>query len=278
MTTTSSTSTPRWPDHRASAVGLAFDLDGPTGDAMLDGSLWRRPAYFSQKSYGVWRGVDRLLRLLDPLPATFFVPAWVVENWPRQCRRLVDAGHEVAHHGYRHERFADYDLAGQRAIVERSQAIFAGELGTVATGFRTPSGDWTPGTPQLLATLGFSYSSSLRDDDRPYRHADADLIEIPARSELDDYTSLAYTRDPDWPSGGARIASYPATLDAWRREADGYHAAGGCLVTIFHPKFVGRPGPAALLADWIAYLRGNRPWFVTLAEIATHTRTTEALR
>ncbi|MBP8919308.1 MAG: polysaccharide deacetylase [Micropruina sp.] len=271
---TDTTSLPRWPDDRASAVGLAFDLDGPTGDAMLDGSLARRPAYFSQKAYGPWRGVDRLLRVLDGLPATFFVPGWVVEHWPRQCRRLVDAGHEVAHHGYRHERFADHDLAGQRAIIERSQAIFAAELGTVATGFRTPSGDWTPGTPGLLADLGFSYSSSMRDDDRPYRHAGADLIEIPARSELDDYTSLAYTRDPDWPAGGARIASYPATLDAWRREASGHHAAGGCLVTLFHPKFVGRPGPARLLADWLDDVRRARPWFATLARIADWARTT----
>ncbi len=242
---------------------------------MLDGSLRRRPAYFSQKCYGVWRGVDRLLRLLEPLPATFFVPAWVVEHWPAQCRRLVDAGHEVAHHGNQNERFPDHDLAGQRAIIERSQATFAAELGGRAVGFRTPSGDWTPGTPQLLVELGFSYSSSMRDDDRPYRHADADLIEIPARSELDDYTSLAYTRDPDWPSGGARIASYPATLDAWRREASGYHAAGGCLVTIFHPKFVGRPGPAQLLAEWLGALRAADPWFATLAEIADWARTPE---
>ena len=38
-----------------------------------------------------WAGVGMVLATV----ATFFVPGWVVEHWPRQCRRLVDAGHEV---------------------------------------------------------------------------------------------------------------------------------------------------------------------------------------
>ncbi len=241
---------------------------------MLNGSLWRRPSYFSLGAYGPWRGLQRILGVLADagVPATFFIPAWVVENWPEQCRRVIAEGHEVAHHGYRHERFADYDLDAQRAIIERSQEIFRAELGVPAAGFRTPSGDWTPGTPALLAELGFSYSSSLRGDERPYRYAGLDLIEIPARSELDDYTSLVYTRDPDWPSGGDRISSYAAVLDSWKREADGYHAAGGCLVTIFHPEFTGRPGPARLLAEWIAHLRTADPWFATLSQVADRTR------
>lgn len=155
-------------------------------------------------------------------------------------------------------------------MIEHSQAIFETEFGRPAQGFRTPSGDWRPGTPQLLLELGFRYSSSLRGDDRPYRHPDAPgLIEIPARSELDDYTSLAYTRNPDWPSGGARIASYTATLDSWIREFDAAHAEGLALVTIFHPKFVGRPGPAQLLRRWIEHMRAaDRVWFARLGEVA----------
>ena len=262
----------RWPENRAGAVCLAFDLDGPTGDALLTGSVWQRPSYFSQAAYGPWRAADRILRVLEvhQVPATFFIPAWVVEHWPEVCRRIVAAGHEVAHHGYRHEKFWDLTLEQQRDVIEHSQAIFARELGTTARGFRTPSGDWRPGTPQLLADLGFSYSSSMRDDDRPYRYRDVPaLIEIPARSDLDDYTSLAYTRDPDWPTGGARIASYEATLDSWVRESDACRAEGLCLTTIFHPKFVGRPGPAALLDRWLQRLRRHDDlWIARLVDVA----------
>ncbi len=263
---------PRWPGHTTSAVCLAFDLDGPTGDAMLSGALWDRPSYFSQGAYGPWRAVDRLLRILDRarVPATFFIPSWIVEHWPVQCRRIVAAGHEVGHHGHRHEKYWDLTDEQQRAVIEQSQEIFRTELGRVATGFRTPSGDWRPGTPELLVELGFRYSSSLRGDDRPYRHPQAPrLVEIPARSELDDYVSLAYTRNPDWPGGGARIASYPATLDTWRREFDAYHAAGLALVTIFHPKFIGRPGPAEILRRWIDHMRHtDGVWFARLGDVA----------
>jgi len=263
---------PEWPGTASSAVCLAFDLDGPTGDALLSGAIWERPSYFSQGAYGPWRAVDRLLRLLDDfgVPATFFVPGWVVEHWPDQCRRIVAAGHEVGHHGYRHEKYWDLTDAQQRAVIERSQDIFGAELGCVARGFRTPSGDWRPGTPELLVELGFTYSSSLRGDDRPYRHPRAaGLIEIPARSELDDYTSLAYTRNPDWPSGGARIASYADTLDSWIRDFDAYHAEGLCLTTIFHPKFVGRPGPARLLGEWLRHMHDTEGvWFARLGEVA----------
>ncbi|MGW5647469.1 hypothetical protein ACWEV3_41885 [Saccharopolyspora sp. NPDC003752] len=46
------------------AVALAFDLDGPTGTAMLDGSIWRKPEYFTLGSYGPWRALPRILDLL----------------------------------------------------------------------------------------------------------------------------------------------------------------------------------------------------------------------
>lgn len=260
-----------WPGGATSAVALAFDLDGPTGDALLTGAIWDRPAYFSLGGYGPWRGVDRILALLAQrgVPATFFVPAWVVEHWPEQCRRIVAAGHEVAHHGYKHEKYWDLTTAQQQAVIERSQEIFDRVLGTTAVGFRTPSGDWRPETPALLAATGFTYSSSMRGDDRPYFHASAPLVEIPARSERDDYATFAYTRNPDWPDGGSRIASYPATLDTWIRDFDGHHAEGLCLTTIFHPKVIGKPGRAALLGRLLDHMAGaGGVWFATCREVA----------
>ena len=107
---------PRWPEGNRSCVALAFDLDGPTGDAMLDGSIWNNPSYFTLGSYGPWRALGRLLDMLADrkVPATFFVPAWVVENWPKQCAAIVERGHEIGYHGYRHEAFWTLDRDGQR--------------------------------------------------------------------------------------------------------------------------------------------------------------------
>ena len=44
----------RWPNGYRAAVSLAFDVDGPTGDAMLDDSLPHNQRSFSEGSYGLY--------------------------------------------------------------------------------------------------------------------------------------------------------------------------------------------------------------------------------
>ena len=59
---------PSWPGGKQCAAALAFDLDGPTGDAMLDGSLSRNLRYFTEGAYGTWRALPRLVpRAVDQL-------------------------------------------------------------------------------------------------------------------------------------------------------------------------------------------------------------------
>lgn len=266
---------PRWPEGMRSCVMLAFDVDGPTGDAMLDDSIWRNPAYFTLGAYGPWRGLGYLLDLLQAhrVPATFFVPAWVIGHWPAQCRAIIERGHEVGYHGDRHEAFWRLDRAAQSAVMARSLAVFREQLGVRPVGFRTPSGDWGADTVEVLLEAGVEYSSSMRGDDRPYvirsPASGRSLIEIPGRWELDDYATLAYHRNPDFPAALDRIASYAATLDNWRREFDGSHRDGLCLTTIFHPKVCGRPGRLLLMEQWLSHLRAHPDvWFATGREVA----------
>ncbi|MDQ7905201.1 polysaccharide deacetylase [Phytohabitans sp. ZYX-F-186] len=264
-----------WPEGATSCVALAFDLDGPTGAAMLDGSIWRSPRHFALGGYDAYRALPRVLDLLDrfSVPATFFVPARVVEMWPDACRRIVDRGHEAAHHGDQHECYWDLTPDRQREVLTRSQEVFRRQLGAPAVGFRTPSGDWHPGTPRLLLEHGIGYSSSMRDDDRPYRHVldgtVTDLVEIPARVDLDDYAYFAYHRDPDFPRGQDRIASYRSTLDNWRREFDGHHRAGSCLTTIWHPKVSATPGRVIVLERLLEHMTAaDGVWFARLRDVA----------
>ena len=50
--------------------------------------------------------VDRLLEMLATAGAggTFFTLGWIAERHPAMVRRIVDAGHELASHGWRHRR------------------------------------------------------------------------------------------------------------------------------------------------------------------------------
>lgn len=270
-----SQSTHRWPNGYRSCVMLAFDVDGPTGNAMHNGSIWHNPVHFTHGCYGPWRALERILDVLDikSVPATFFIPAWVIENWPLQCRAIIERGYEVAYHGYQHEAFWTLSTDEQQDVMLRSAAIFERYLGANPVGFRTPSGDWGPSTVSLLAQAGVRYSSSMRGDDRPYLLDTQDdmlpIIEIPARWELDDYTSLAYRRNPDFPAGLDRIASYDTTLDNWCREFDGSHRDGLCLTTLFHPEVSGKPGHIAMLEQFIDHMQAcGDVWFAQGQEIA----------
>ena len=158
-------------------------------------------------------------------------------------------------------------------MLQRSQAIFEAQLGVRAVGFRTPTGDWHEATPRLLAEHGFLYSSSFRDDDRPYRRVIdgrvSDLVEIPAPVELDDYAYFAFTEDPPFPKGHDRIAAYRVTLSNWCKEFDGMHRAGGLLTTTFHPKISATPGRAVVLERFVEHMVAvGDCWFATGTEVA----------
>ncbi|WP_238431450.1 polysaccharide deacetylase family protein [Streptomyces cavernae] len=255
---------------------LSFDVDGPT--LWLDDRAtgrWSDARGFSIGAYGPWRGTPRILDMLQDrgLPATFFVPGKTIEQWPALVKDVVASGHEIGHHGWMHETFFDHPLREQRAIIERSQEFLERTAGVRAVGFRSPSGDIAADTPALLADLGFSYSSSMRGDDRPYSWGVAgsagDLIEIPAHWELDDYQQFVYNESPPEPRGLDRIAGTAATFDNWRREFDGYHRWGLCYVLMLHPQVIGKPGRVRALERLLDHIgRHDDVWFATGSEIA----------
>ncbi|MDM0071587.1 polysaccharide deacetylase [Variovorax sp. J31P207] len=268
-------SLPRWPEGHRSAVALAFDLDGPTGVALMDGSIWSNPSFFTLGSYDPWRALPYLLGLLRErgLPATFFVPSWLLSVWPKQCSAIVEHGHEIAYHGWQHEAFWRLNPGEQREVMQRSRDLYRNHLGVSPIGFRTPSGDWTAETVDILLDAGVTYSSSMRGDDRPYfisgSEGSRSIVEIPSRWDLDDYAMLAYQRNPDYPIGGDRSASYQTTLDNWCREFDGSHREGLCLTSIFHPKVSARPGRLLLLEKWFMHMQEQQDvWFATCAQVA----------
>jgi peptidoglycan/xylan/chitin deacetylase (PgdA/CDA1 family) len=268
-------SVPEWPGGARCAVMLSFDVDGPTAWATDPSEFWSAPRRFGMGAYGPFRGVPRILGLLEEtaVPATFFVPGWVAETWPDRMREIVAAGHEVGHHGYLHELYFEQPIERQRELIERSQAAFERTAGHAAVGFRTPSGDFHMDSPRLLREMGFSYTSSMRGDDRPYRWAidgeETDLIEIPAQWELDDFPQFGYHDTPPSPRGQDRIASSELTYDNWRREFDGYHRYGLCYVLMMHPQVMGKPLRVDMLRRLIEHIRTHDDvWFATGAQIA----------
>src|SRR5437762_12636774 len=54
----------------------------------------------------VERNIDRILELLADANAhaTFFTLGWIAERYPELVRRICAAGHEMASHGFGHQR------------------------------------------------------------------------------------------------------------------------------------------------------------------------------
>ncbi len=120
---------------------------------------------------------DRLLEAFDRAgaKATFFTLGWVAERHPMLIRRIVAAGHELASHGYGHERV---DLLGRsafRADVGRARGVLQDAGGVAVVGYRAPTFSIGPRTPwafDVLESEGHLYSSSVY----PVRH---DLYGMP---------------------------------------------------------------------------------------------------
>ncbi|TPG12370.1 XrtA system polysaccharide deacetylase [Sphingomonas oligophenolica] len=126
--------------------------------------------------------------------ATFFTLGWVAAQHPRLIRAIVDAGHEIASHGWDHQRVFTMDAATFRADLVRTRKTLEDAGGQPVTGYRAPSfsiDQRTPWAHQELAEAGYTYSSSVapvRHDHYGWREApryafrplaDAALIELP---------------------------------------------------------------------------------------------------
>ena len=167
----------------------------------------------------------------------------------------------------------------QIEIIEKTQKIIKEITGKAPVGFRTPSGDWAVETPYLLEERGFSYSSSMRGDDRPYHTVldgrVTDFIEIPSKWELDDYVAQAYSIYPAEPAGLDRISCYRNVQDTYLREFRGYHRYGLCISFLMHPQISGAPGRNLILEEILKEVTSHPDvWIATGAEIADWWRAT----
>lgn len=112
---------------------------------------------------------DNVYRVIDlfaeaDVSATFFTLGWVAKRHPNMIRRIADAGHELASHGYDHARVFTMDRAGFAEDIRKARAIIEDCSGVAVTGYRAPSFSIDSRTPWAFAELaeqGYAYSSSV---------------------------------------------------------------------------------------------------------------------
>lgn len=96
--------------------------------------------------------------------ATFFTLGWVAARYPALIRRIVDAGHEIASHGWDHQRVFTMTADQFRDDLSKARSAIEDAAGTKVTGYRAPSfsiDTRTPWAHSVLAEAGYGYSSSV---------------------------------------------------------------------------------------------------------------------
>lgn len=188
--------------------------------------------------------IDRILTLLDAqsIKATFFTLGWIAERYPAMVRRIVEQGHELASHGYGHERVSDLNADEFSEDICRSKSLLEDISGQKVQGYRAPSfsiGSANLWTLDTLLEAGYRYSSSIypiRHDhygmpDAPrfafYPNGEDGLLELPI-------TTVRLMNRNLPAGGGGYFRFFPYAMSRWLmqrvNDRDGQSA-----IFYFHP-------------------------------------------
>lgn len=270
------TEKPIWPKKKECAAMISINLNAELFWLQLDPDCINMPKTLSLGQYGMTRGVDRLMSVLEErdLKATFFVPGWVAEQYPEKVCAIKDAGHEIAGLGYHHEHMALLSEAEQEEAMAKCVAAIEKVCGIRPKGFRSPEGELTLDTLRIARKYGMAYSSNLSDDDRPYVKDLGNgerIIEIPIHWVNYDLPYFAFNYKPAFPAGQGRIANYTGALSNWKDEFDGCREYGLCYVLQLDPATIASPGRIGLLEEMLDYMRSYEDvWFATGEEILNY--------
>lgn len=172
--------------------------------------------------------------------ATFFTLGWVADRYPALIRRIVDAGHEIASHGWDHRRVFTMDAADFRDDLARTRTALEDAGGVAVTGYRAPSFSIDPRTPwahAVLAEAGYAYSSSVAPvkhdhygwPDAPrFAHRPVNgspLIELPVTTARVAGRNLA--------TGGGFFRLFPGAFTGWA--VSRVNAEARPAIFYFHP-------------------------------------------
>jgi len=113
----------------------------------------------------VERSTDRVLALLAESGGrgTFFTLGWVAERYPQVVRAIAAAGHEVASHGYWHQRIPSLSESEFREDVRTAKLALEDVAGAAVVGYRAPSFSLTDDVlwaARVLVEEGYTYDSS----------------------------------------------------------------------------------------------------------------------
>ncbi len=263
-------------------VCLTFDHDH------MSGFIARGMTTPTAKSRGEYDMVviPRQVALLGKygIKATIFTPGHTIDSTPEAVTPYVEAGHELAHHGWTHRLPVTMERAEEEEEIVRGNESIKRISGRTARGYRSPAWDLSPNSIELLLRHGIKYDSSLMGHDydcyfarqgdivelkKPImRGRDTALVEMPISWSLDDYPHFEYVRNPN----GSIQAGLMNATNVLENFVDDYtymtrvQPDFGILTYTFHPHVIGRGHRMMMLERLIQKLMEDGAVFMTMED------------
>ncbi len=266
-------------------VCLTFDHDHMSG--FIARGL-TSPTVISRGEYDMVV-IPRLVALMKKydIKGTFFTPGHTIDTSPEAVVPYVEAGHELAHHGWTHRLPVTMERDEEEEEIVRGNESIKRISGKLARGYRSPAWDLSPNSIELLLKHGIKYDSSLMGHDYDCYYArqgdvvelmkpmvrgrTTPLLEMPISWSLDDFPHFEYMRNPNG-SIQAGLMNATAVLENF---VDDYtymtrvQPDFGILTYTFHPHVIGRGHRMMMLERLIQKLMESGAVFMTM-EAAMH--------
>jgi putative urate catabolism protein len=277
----------RWPNDARIAVQFVINYEEGAENCILNGDE-ASEAFLSEMvgtaarpgvrhmsmewlyEYGSRAGFWRLRRLFVErgLTATVFAVGLALEKNPEAARAMVDAGFEIASHGWRWIDYQYVDEATEREHIGLAVDAIERITGTRPLGWYT--GRCSPNTRRLVAEYGgFLYDADSYADDLPYweRVDGQPQLIVPYTLDTNDMRFVA----PQGFNSGEQFFDY--LKDAF----DVLYAEGAdrpkMLSVGLHCRIAGRPARTAALARFLDYVKQHdKVWVCRRVDIARHWR------
>ena len=250
----------------------------------IAGAASYRARHMSMESvyeYGTRVGAWRILREFErrALPLTVFGVAMAMQRNPALVRACLDAGHEIASHGWRWIHYQDVPIDEEREHVQRAVAIHRELTGAAPLGWYT--GRDSPNTRRLVVEHGgFEYDSDNYGDELPF-WTEVELDGGERRPHL----VVPYTLDANdmrfaTPQGFGTATHF---FEYLRDSFDVLYAEGAATPRMMsvgmHGRLLGRPGRFVALQQFLDHVaRHDRVWICRRIDIARHWKATHPRR
>lgn len=263
-------------------VCLTFDHDHLSGFIARGQTT---PTAISRGEYDVVV-IPRLVSLLGRygIKGTFFTPGHTIDSTPQAVMPYVEAGHELAHHGWTHRLPVSLSRDEEEEEIVRGNESIKRISGKLARGYRSPAWDLSPHSIELLLKHGIRYDSSLMGHDYDCYYArqgdiaelktafvrgkETTLVEMPISWSLDDYPHFEFLRTKTSVLQGLMNAEgvlgnwiadflYMKSLTDW-----------GILNYTFHPFVIGRGHRMMVLDKLLKTLADEGATFMAMEDAA----------